>query len=65
MPLAAIGEEFGLIGTLAALPDLVAEHRVKAPALIIIGEVVRLAETLDWYTSSLQSDQVKRYAYGG
>src|SRR5512143_2024905 len=30
-----------LIGTLAALPDLVIEHRVKAPALIIIGEVVR------------------------
>ena len=53
-----------LIGTLATLPGLVTEYSVKAPAMIIIGEVVRLAEALDWYTASLQSDQARRYAYG-
>ncbi|WP_024304247.1 siroheme synthase CysG [Pseudogulbenkiania sp. MAI-1] len=36
-------------GTLASLPDVIARHGVQSPALIIIGEVVKLAETLSWY----------------
>jgi uroporphyrin-III C-methyltransferase/precorrin-2 dehydrogenase/sirohydrochlorin ferrochelatase len=37
------------IGTVATLPDLVAEADVRAPTLTIIGEVVTLHDKLDWY----------------
>jgi uroporphyrin-III C-methyltransferase/precorrin-2 dehydrogenase/sirohydrochlorin ferrochelatase len=37
-------------GTLATLPALAAEAHVKPPALLIVGEVVRLRERLAWYT---------------
>jgi uroporphyrinogen III methyltransferase/synthase len=36
-------------GTLATLPGLLAAHGMKPPATIVVGEVVRLRETLDWY----------------
>ena len=36
-------------GTLADLPQLVAEHEVHAPTLVIIGEVVQLREKLAWF----------------
>jgi uroporphyrinogen III methyltransferase/synthase len=36
-------------GTLATLPALIAERGMKPPATIVIGEVVRLRETLNWY----------------
>jgi uroporphyrin-III C-methyltransferase/precorrin-2 dehydrogenase/sirohydrochlorin ferrochelatase len=35
-------------GTLATLPAAIAEQEVKAPTLIIVGEVVRLHATLAW-----------------
>jgi uroporphyrin-III C-methyltransferase/precorrin-2 dehydrogenase/sirohydrochlorin ferrochelatase len=38
-----------LTGTLATLPGIVAAGEVKAPTLIIIGEVVRLRERLKWF----------------
>ena len=36
-------------GTLADLPQLVAEHQVHAPTLVIVGEVVRLRDKLAWF----------------
>ncbi|MEN4958399.1 siroheme synthase CysG [Pseudomonas syringae] len=36
-------------GTLVNLPQLVAEHDVHAPTLVIIGEVVKLREKLAWF----------------
>ncbi|MDY7559621.1 siroheme synthase CysG [Pseudomonas sp. 10B1] len=36
-------------GTLANLPQLVAEHEVHAPTLVIVGEVVQLREKLKWF----------------
>lgn len=36
-------------GTLASLPQLVAEHEVHAPTLVIVGEVVRLRDKLAWF----------------
>ncbi len=36
-------------GTLGNLPQLVAEHEVHAPTLVIVGEVVTLREKLAWF----------------
>ncbi len=36
-------------GTLASMVDIVAQNPVKAPTLIIVGEVVTLREKLAWY----------------
>jgi uroporphyrin-III C-methyltransferase/precorrin-2 dehydrogenase/sirohydrochlorin ferrochelatase len=36
-------------GTLKTLPELVASARLHAPTLIIVGEVVRLRERLNWF----------------
>jgi uroporphyrin-III C-methyltransferase/precorrin-2 dehydrogenase/sirohydrochlorin ferrochelatase len=36
-------------GTLANLSQLVAEHEVHAPTLVIVGEVVQLREKLKWF----------------
>ena len=38
-----------LTGNLDTLPDIVHRSEVKAPTLIIIGEVVRLRERLNWF----------------
>ena len=38
-----------LAGTLDTLPEIVRQGHVKAPTLIIIGEVVRLREQLSWF----------------
>ena len=38
-----------IAGTLATLPGLIAERGMKPPATIIVGEVVRLREKLNWY----------------
>ena len=36
-------------GTLASLPRLVAKAKLHAPTLIIVGEVVRLRDKLNWF----------------
>ena len=38
-----------LIATLQSLPGVVAKQEVHAPTLLIIGEVVTLHETLEWF----------------
>jgi uroporphyrin-III C-methyltransferase/precorrin-2 dehydrogenase/sirohydrochlorin ferrochelatase len=38
-----------LTGTLDTLPAIVRQSGVKAPTLIIVGEVVRLRERLKWF----------------
>ena len=38
-----------LVGTLETLPDIVREHDVQPPTLVIVGEVVRLHERLQWF----------------
>lgn len=37
------------IGSLSTLSDLVAQHEVHAPTLLIIGEVVQLHDQLNWF----------------
>ena len=39
-----------LIGTLATLPEIAARENVKPPAIVIVGEVVRLRDKLAWFT---------------
>ena len=41
-----------LVGTLKTLPTIVKSQELKAPTLIIIGEVVKLREQLNWYKNS-------------
>lgn len=38
-----------LAGTLETLPGLIEQHGMKPPATIVIGEVVRLRQKLDWF----------------
>jgi uroporphyrin-III C-methyltransferase/precorrin-2 dehydrogenase/sirohydrochlorin ferrochelatase len=38
-----------IAGTLATLPALVAKAKLHAPTLIIVGDVVRLREKLNWF----------------
>lgn len=42
-------------GTLANLPQLVAEHEVHAPTLVIVGEVVMLRDKLAWFEGAQAS----------
>jgi len=42
-------EQRVITGTLDTMPELVRTSAVKAPTLIIIGEVVRLRERLNWF----------------
>jgi uroporphyrin-III C-methyltransferase/precorrin-2 dehydrogenase/sirohydrochlorin ferrochelatase len=41
-----------LTGTLETLPELVRQNDIKAPTLIIVGEVVDLHQKLRWFTQS-------------
>ncbi len=38
------------IGTLATLPEIASREKVKPPALVIVGEVVRLHHKLKWFS---------------
>ncbi len=46
-----------LITTLDQLNDAIQQQRMKAPVMIIIGEVVSLADELDWFQQSLEAQQ--------
>jgi uroporphyrinogen III methyltransferase / synthase len=41
------------VSDLQNIAALVANHKVKPPAIIVVGEVVRLREQLDWFTPRL------------
>jgi uroporphyrinogen III methyltransferase/synthase len=38
-----------LVGNLKTMPDLIKENEIKPPAVMVVGEVVRLREILNWY----------------
>ncbi|MCP4392572.1 MAG: uroporphyrinogen-III C-methyltransferase [Gammaproteobacteria bacterium] len=44
-------EQRVFIGDLDSLPGIIAEHEVRAPTLILVGEVVALHNKLGWYKS--------------
>ncbi|HEY2385618.1 MAG TPA: uroporphyrinogen-III C-methyltransferase, partial [Candidatus Binatia bacterium] len=39
-----------ILGTAATLPGLAAARRLRPPAVIVVGEVVRLAPQLEWFS---------------
>jgi len=41
-----------VIGTLATIADAVERQRIHPPAVLVVGEVVRLREKLNWYERS-------------
>jgi uroporphyrin-III C-methyltransferase/precorrin-2 dehydrogenase/sirohydrochlorin ferrochelatase len=41
-----------IVGTLGELPERAREHAVQSPALLILGEVAALAESLHWFGAS-------------
>ena len=43
------GQQQSIEGTLATIADIVAEKRFAAPAVTVIGEVVRLRSKLNWF----------------
>ena len=48
-----------LITRLDQLNDAIHQKRMKAPVMIIIGEVVSLADELDWFHQSLEQSQLE------
>jgi len=44
-----------ITGTLADIADKVQREKVKAPALIVVGEVVRLREKLQWFEQPVEA----------
>lgn len=48
---ATLPDQTTLVGTISNLPDLVVAHAIKPPALLIIGHVVSLHETLNWHNA--------------
>ena len=47
-------------GTLTTLPELAAAAGLKAPTLIIVGNVVKLRKKLGWFQPELHSEQAHR-----
>jgi uroporphyrinogen III methyltransferase / synthase len=41
-----------VVGTLETIAELAASEQVRAPALVVVGEVVALRERLDWISST-------------
>ena len=46
---ASTPEQRSVEGTLDTITDIVREEGIKPPALIVVGEVVKLRKTIDWF----------------
>lgn len=44
-------------GTLSTMPELIANEEVKPPTLIVVGNVVKLHDKLNWYRSELMIEK--------
>jgi uroporphyrin-III C-methyltransferase/precorrin-2 dehydrogenase/sirohydrochlorin ferrochelatase len=64
LPLAIIengttAEQRVICSTLERLPGLAAEHQVRSPALLLIGETVRYAERYAWFNPKLVKSKLR------
>ena len=46
---ASTPQQHSVVGTLATICDVVQQADIKPPALVIVGEVVKLRDTIDWF----------------
>ncbi len=46
---ASTPEQQSVVGTLETIAEIVVDNGIKPPSLIIVGEVVTLRETIDWF----------------
>lgn len=46
---ASTPQQRSVVGTLTTICDVVAKADIKPPALVIVGEVVKLRSTIDWF----------------
>ena len=46
-------------GTLSNLSELIEQHQVKSPALLVIGEVAQYAEQFNWYNKNKTHKELK------
>jgi len=46
---ASTPDQHSVVGTLATITDVVHRADIKPPALIVVGDVVKLRDTIDWY----------------
>lgn len=49
-----IGKQRRILDQLGQLPDAINKHGLSAPVIIIVGEVVTLANELDWFQHALE-----------
>lgn len=54
---ATLPEQRVVTGTITTLPALAREHNVQPPALLIVGEVVKLQSKLAWFNQTNQNIQ--------
>lgn len=54
-----------LVSTLQHLPAAAHRESFQSPSLVIVGDVVSLADELDWFTSTLPIQQERNYAFAG
>ena len=46
---ASTPQQHSVVGTLATICEVVRQADIKPPALVIVGEVVKLRDTIDWF----------------
>lgn len=61
-PVAAVSrgtrrEQVTVIGTLGTIDELMRSQNIKPPAVVIVGEVVKLRERLKWYEDFIASEE--------
>ncbi len=52
------------VGTLGSLPSLVRNHRLRPPALLVIGATVALASRLDWFEAGREEQDYEEQDHG-
>ncbi|MFP5109938.1 uroporphyrinogen-III C-methyltransferase [Neobacillus sp. C211] len=50
------GNQRTVVGTLETIVEVVNENRITNPAMIVIGEVVKLSEKLSWFPESVNKE---------
>ncbi len=54
-----------LTGTLATLPGIAAREKLEPPALVIVGEVVRLRDKLAWFSPGAIEQEIEKHETAG